>query len=365
LSLAACIHARRKATASRDRIGSLDLITSSPGTVVTTTVLAATIGSAVVMSKTRRVIRIDLAAAALVLALGATCTPPPKIPQPREAPPPDAAPVAVVATPDAAPPELAADQLCERLVERTRAETAAVKDETLAVVAAHCPRWPESVQRCLATAAEQGPCMRDLDPDLRQAFVAEIGRTLTEPPTCEDIAADPSRWLAIPEAATGDSRQRAALAIGDAVAASCASWPESVRECTRDQAGSPRVCLESDLPPTVGPDLDAALARRAELWTRAAAFKPRDRAISCVRVTAAHYGTARWKGKLAELGTAERRRAIKLSVDAFEDACKDEAWSAFMRGCIVAAKTEAERGWCLDTEQRWAYPARGTLPPPP
>ena len=319
------------------------------------------------MSKTRGAIRIGLVGAALALAAATCGSPPPRKPVPP--PKPDAAPVVIAPTVDAAPPTLPPERLCEMLVERTRAETADVKPETIAVVETHCPRWPEAVQRCLATADEQGPCMRELDADMRQAFITEIGATMTKPPTCEEIAADPERWAPIPKEATGDARQRAALAIGDAIAASCAAWPDAVRQCTRDRADAPRACLDSDVPASVGPDLDAALARRAEVWKRAARYKSRDRKIKCKEVADAHYDRDAWVGKMADMSGSDRKRAMRKSEDALEDACKDEKWPAFVRGCVVAARSEAERGWCIDIEKRWAYPARGAVterqPKPP
>jgi hypothetical protein len=206
--------------------------------------------------------------------------------------------------------------------------------------------------------------MRELDPDMRQAFVTEIGATMTEPPTCEEIAAGPERWAPIPKEATGDARQRAALAIGDAVAASCAAWPDAVRQCTRERADAPRACLDSDVPANVGPDLDAALARRAEVWKRAAKFKSKDRKIKCKKVADAHYERDAWIGKMADASGSDRRRAMRKSEDALEDACKDEKWPSFVRGCVIAARSEEERGWCIDIEKRWAYPALGAVKPP-
>jgi hypothetical protein len=343
-----------QANPAGDRVGSLDLTICSPGTVVSTAVLPVTIGRHVVMSRTRGAIRIALVGAALGLA-SATCgSPPPRKPAPP--PPPDAAPVVVAPAVDAAPPALPPERLCEMLVERTRAETEAAKPETLAVVAAHCLRWPTSVQQCLATADEQGPCMRELDPDLRTAFVTEIGATLNKAPTCEEIAAAPERWAPIPKEATGDARQRAALAIGDAIAASCAAWPEPIRHCTRDQS-APRTCLDQD----VAALLDGELARRAALWKKAADFRSGSRKIKCKKVADAHYDRKAWVGTMADLSGADRKLAMRRSEDGLEDACKDEKWPAFTRGCVIAAKSVEERGWCIDIEKRWAYPAQGAV----
>src|SRR4029079_667622 len=107
--------------------------------------------------------------------------------------------------------------------------------------------------------------------------------------------------------------------------------------------------------PSIGTKLDAELKRRSDLFAAAIAFKPTDKKIGCDKAAAAHYGAAQWKTKMADAKKKDKDKAIKAATKDFTKACKAESWSAFVRGCVVAAKYEEERCLCIDAS-KWGYP---------
>ena len=257
-------------------------------------------------------------------------------------------------------PTLRDDQLCPTVVAQLKAEVKDVDAEVVEVVMRHCQGWPVSVQRCLATskAQKQRECMNGLDPAKRQAFGTELGAVLEGPPECDALAPDSTdAWLALPAAATDAAAAANRTAIRRALETACKDnqWPVAARKCIGRTPATPRTCLDK-LDPEIGARLDTELKLRGELFTRAAAFKDGDAKIKCEKVVAAHYGDARWKGKLAGTKAADKKKLVKGSAAALLKACKTDKWSAYARGCVIAAKGDAERGWCLD-EKDWGYPA--------
>jgi len=278
-----------------------------------------------------------------------------------------------VATADAAPPEISDAELCPTLIARFREESGAgsLKPEELermtAAVRKHCPTWPPAVTRCLVTSPDdrQTKCMDDLDQGLRTAFIDDIMASFNTPvPGCEELVYDVTAWATLPTTLTNaDDRAVALAAIQPVVLASCkGTWSEDVRTCVGAPGGAvPRACLDT-AGGTVGADLDREIKRRTDLFAVAAAFKPTDKKIACAKAVAAHYGAARWNGKLDGKKAADRKRIMKASTAAFAAACKDEKWTGFVRGCVVAATSEEERAWCLGGTTRWGYPAGAAEP---
>jgi hypothetical protein len=122
-------------------------------------------------------------------------------------------------------------------------------------------------------------------------------------------------------------------------------------------SSDPKVCLAAD----AATALDADLKGRGDLYAKAAAFKASDKKISCDKATAAHYGAAQWKDQMVGADKKAKAKAIKDATKSFTKACKDESWTAFKRGCIVAAKSAQERSYCV--EPTWGYPPGDAVQP--
>lgn len=288
----------------------------------------------------------------------AACSSSPK-PPPEEPKPPEP----VVDTKPEAPPEIAESELCAKLDERARSSKdmdSTQAEKIMPIVDKHCPSWPESVRRCLATGPEDkmNDCLAELDPALRDAFVRDVMAVMTPPPSCDEMTASAVLFAPVPTGVQGDDATAVNRANGAAIVASCRenSWSDDVRRCVADAVSDPRICLTAEgVDPSVSTKLDADLKRRGDLFAAAIAFKPTDKKIGCDKAAAAHYGAGQWKTKMADAKKKDKDKAIKQATKDFTKACKDESWSAFVRGCVVAAKSEEERGWCIDAT-KWGYP---------
>jgi hypothetical protein len=310
-----------------------------------------------------RYLAILFAAAAAACSSGSK---PPEEPKPAPAP--------VEPTPPPEPAVAPVAESCPKLVERFRVESSSsgsldptLLDAMIGVVNKHCPTWPAAVVSCLVGATEenQNRCMQELDAAQLDAFEADVIAVLQVTPSCADAIAGPpaAAWKVAPASITDEGDL---LVVHSAIRATqvplCeAGWSEDIRACIA-KSPSPHQCLEPAA--AVSAASHAALAPVIALYAKAAAFKPSDKKIACAKVAAAHYGDKQWKGKLADRSAADRKKLIKASTAALTTACTDDQWSPFVRACVVAAKTEAERGWCLDTSLggRWAYPAAAAEP---
>lgn len=290
-----------------------------------------------------RTLRLSLLAALYLAAVACSSSPKP----PPEEPVKPEEPKVVESPPDAKPPELAESELCPKLVERV---TASMSDGDLRakmtpVIEKHCPTWPEPVRRCLATVpdAEQEKCIEDLDPALRDAFVGDLIAATAEPPSCVELGATAAAWYTPPQSLPPPDLEAAYHAVGALIVASCqeAGWSETARTCVRAAAQAPRACLDD----TAGAAFDVALKRRADLFARAAAVKPSDKRLGCAKVAAVAFD-ATWAAKMTSLSKKERKRLAKDAAAVLAKACTAQAWSPFVRACIVTAGTEEERGWC-------------------
>ena len=304
---------------------------------------------------------------ALAVALAA-CSSGPKQPKPED-PKPD--PVVEQPKPDPEPPQLAESELCGKVIERAKTSSGMSADmaaKIIPIVEKHCPTWSESVRRCLATAPddEQQKCADDMDPALRDAFTKELMAAVMPPPECEDMGYTAGMWLKAPDAVSGADVDVVLAAVRPAIVASCrdASWSVEARRCVADASMDPSVCLDA-ADADAKAKLSGELAQREALFALALAYKETDKKIACNKVAAAHYGDAQWKTKLADRPKKEKTKLAKASAKALEKACKDDSWTPFVRGCVIAAKSEAERGWCLDIETKWGYPASAVEAPKP
>jgi hypothetical protein len=312
-----------------------------------------------------------------IIAAVAACSSPPK-PAPR---PPDPVPVSVpapVVTPDAAPPEIAESELCPRLVDQIRDESGGLDpaklEALIGVVVKHCAGWPAQVRRCLVTSeqVDRKQCFDGLDATSRDGFQADITATFRTAPDCATITAPDrvSGWMLLPDKIARDrDRELAYASVSTTLRASCdAGWSDHVRTCVGTAIGSPRSCLDGDQGGVSVADraaLDRSLDQHRKLFTRAAAFKPKDKKIRCDKVVAAHYGDKHWAGKLGGTRKAVRKKRIKASAKALAKACTAERWSPFVRGCVVAAGSLEQRSWCIDTVSRWTYPVTPVRPATP
>jgi hypothetical protein len=298
----------------------------------------------------------------------AACSSGPKQPKPE---PPKTDPVVTQPDPDPQPPQLADAELCPRLIERFKESAQMDADasaKVIAVVERHCASWPEPVRRCLATASDdaQQKCMDDLEEPLRDAFIKDLMASLREPPPCDELGYTAAMWVKLPDAATPHDRDVATAAIRSVIVESCraSAWSVPARICIADASADPRACLDADAADKpAGAKLDADLKLRHDLFAAALAWKPADKKIACDKVVAAHYGDAQWKTKLADRPKKDKAKVIKASAKAMAKACKDDSWTPFLRGCVISAKGEEQRGWCLDTTNTWGYPASAVEAP--
>lgn len=271
---------------------------------------------------------------------------------------------------DAAPSALRDDQLCPTIEASYRAKMTepsprpipeSVVAKMVAVFHDQCPRWPVETQRCIATkpVEEQDPCFEALTPELQEAFVGQMQAAVEElrPASCVNAAAQLDKWTTLPMSATGLTQPDVDFIGGSlrvVLTNDCGAtpWSESVMKCAATSA-TPAACLDA-ISATKRKEVEAKLAPRATLFV-AAAERVDDAAVDCAHVAEAYYGAARWKGKAPKLKGAARTKAIAAARTKLETMCKDKAWTAFERSCVVLAKTDAERSWCL-TSAQWAYP---------
>lgn len=271
---------------------------------------------------------------------------------------------------DAAPTALRDDQLCPTIEANYKAKMsepsgrpipAGVIAKMVAVFHDQCPRWPVETQRCIATkpVEEQDPCFEALTPDLQEVFVAQMQTAVEElrPASCVNAAAQLDKWATLPMAATGLTQPDVDFIGGGlrvVLTNDCGAtpWPEAVMKCAATSP-TPSACLDA-IGATKRQEVEAKLAPRAALFV-AAAEHIDDASVDCAHVATAYYGDARWKGKAAKLKGAARKKAMADARTKLETLCKDRSWTAFERSCIVVAKTDAERSWCL-TSAQWAYP---------
>lgn len=137
-------------------------------------------------------------------------------------------------------------------------------------------------------------------------------------------------------------------------------WDAVTRACIA-RAGNTSVaaCLDQ-IEASERDELLATLASISELATKIVAVRKKPASIGCKQVVAAHYGDAKWKGKLASFKAADRKKMIAASRARMAKACVDDAWSEMLRACIVAGGEET----CFQAEQMglsWGYPAAGTV----
>jgi hypothetical protein len=138
-------------------------------------------------------------------------------------------------------------------------------------------------------------------------------------------------------------------------------WDPQVRACIGRATRSDGIasCLQA-LDTEARDELFAALARASTLAARMATVRTKPASIGCTQVVAAHYGDAKWKGKLASYKAAERKKMIADSRVAMKKACTRDAWSETLRACVVAGGEQT----CFEVAQlglAWGYPAAGSV----
>ncbi|HUJ59004.1 MAG TPA: hypothetical protein VLX92_10940 [Kofleriaceae bacterium] len=234
-----------------------------------------------------------------------------------------------------------------------------------AAIAARCrdDRWPADVVACIAGQVAPLPCLDRLAQAQRQAMDAAVAAIhlpeapgIASAPGCDAIAGPIDRG--------DDGRAVAAQLRADAIALECTreTWPAVVRQCVHGAADAAAqvACLDQlDRTPRV-----VALTKLADanaIAARALDLRGKPAAITCSAVVAAHYGDARWTGKLAAASAAAREHAIAASRRLMRDACTTEHWSDTLRACLVADAGAACFA-ALGGQWRWDYPARDAGP---
>jgi hypothetical protein len=178
---------------------------------------------------------------------------------------------------------------------------------------------------------------------------------------CEDAIGDPALY---PSPLRSDSPQR--------------DWVISVRrrvlvhECGHGWSGELKRCLVGagsaegvarcldQLAADERDELTGELAELDQLAARMAAAHSKPSSLECKRVVAAHYGDARWKGKLASYSASQRKKLIADSRARMSTACIDDAWTTTLRACIVAGGENT----CFESfgmALSWGYPAAGVV----
>lgn len=228
----------------------------------------------------------------------------------------------------------------------------------LLFVACGSPPPPTAVQ----PPVREQPVVR---PDAHVAVVAIDAAVAEAPPAipdipCDVVVGDGSAFPPVIDAQAPEREWTLSVRRHLLLDACGDGWDERSRACIA-RAGTAAVvaCLDH-IDASERDELLATLTSISELATKISAARKKPAAIGCKQVVAAHYGDAKWKGKLESFKAAERKKMIAASRAKMTKACTDDAWSETLRACIVAGGEET----CFQAEQMglsWGYPAAGTV----
>jgi hypothetical protein len=107
-------------------------------------------------------------------------------------------------------------------------------------------------------------------------------------------------------------------------------------------------------------DIGERLTMLTKLGEKIAEAQGKPATIGCKQVVDAHYGTARWQGRLEGFPAKERNQMIADSRVLMQKACKIEAWRPATRACLSLGGGDL----CFfntNIRRMWGYPADGSV----
>lgn len=230
--------------------------------------------------------------------------------------------------------------------------------------------WSQDVLACIGKAADiyRGyDCMAGLTAEQRVGYAEIAANAIHEEDTsatgsdayvtCEDGIHDTNLWDPPPVHPDNDAVELLAMLRKRALVQACNvdEWDEDVRRCLEkaNDHASTNSCA-AKLPPDKLQHAGEAIARVDDLVDRT--VKGEKKPPTCAALVAKHYGDAAWKGKLAELAPAERKKLIAQSRTQMLTACGK--WDAQLKACLFAGGDSE----CYAEGYDWTFPAVGVLP---
>jgi hypothetical protein len=288
--------------------------------------------------------------ALLLVACGATApAPPPAAIKNQPAIPAAAAP------PDAPAPEVAT---CEQVGAILEGQL------TADVIATSCTQfeWAQSVRTCVTSNSEPWSCLDDLSGHQRNALWGEVesAAEAARPASC-----DLAMWHVelFPPPVGDDVPERAWLdgaRIEVALHECKQGWPQELKTCLAEAYEKEKTlnCLAFRMDDKARDALTTKLRALEKVAAKIETARKTLAKIDCDDVVAAHYGDAKWKGKLAGVTADERTQQIEKSRTLLLDAC-ERTYDEPTRACVVV--TGAMVPPCFDDQHAslWGYPAWG------
>lgn len=223
-----------------------------------------------------------------------------------------------------------------------------MKEEAIAKACLH-DAWAPAVIDCVGGTTAPRACLDQLDARQRAAYRTRLEQWADAFPDEElddaELPEDePVDFVDCAQALGDLARYEPALTIDPQhrelavalrrhhVRALCEDWSTEVRRCF-EMGHAPAQC-RALLEPDQQQVLTDRLAEVDALMAKVVAVKPA--ASTCKQVVALHYADAKWSGRLDGYKPAERKQLIADARVRMAKACRDEHWSASLRGCIVA-----------------------------
>lgn len=248
------------------------------------------------------------------------------------------------------------------------------KKEALIIASCERDHWPPAVLACAASATEPTvqACLDQLSPALRASYdkALETYGASAEDADGDRAGADAVADTTCPEALAATSvdawppfvtveaeRSLAWRLRGAALRASCESerWSAEVRSCIATTPASGITACIDQLGDAGRKQVDETIAQADGLRMRIVKAKARPANVTCPKVVAAHYGTARWTGQAPALTGSNRTKAIAASRTAMLAACKE--WTIDARACIVSDDRDECYVLAGVPASRWGFPA--------
>jgi hypothetical protein len=250
------------------------------------------------------------------------------------------------------------------------------KKERLIIGACERDKWPASVIACVASATE--PTVFDCLHQLPENLVAQYEKAIANfgvskdhedmpPPeeetTCDEAFTATAVDLWPPAVEVAGERALAAKLRLAPLRRLCDDkhWGADARRCvSHTPADGIEICLEM-LGNARSSEVDDTIKEADALRAKIVKAQAKPTAVSCDKVVAAHYATAKWTGKAPELKGSARTKAIATSKKAMLGACK-AGWAIDTRACVIADDRDSCYSMNGIGPSTWGYPAAAAMP---
>jgi hypothetical protein len=220
--------------------------------------------------------------------------------------------------------------------------------------------WPESVRTCVTSNTDPWSCLDNLSGEQRIALWGDVedAAAATMPASC-----DLAMWQVehFPPTIGDDVPERAWLdgaRIEVALHECKQGWPQELITCLAEEDRKDKTlnCLAFRMEDKAREALTTKLRALEKVAAKIAKARKTPAQIDCDDVVTAHYGDAKWKGKLMGLKPDERTRQIEKSRTLLLEACEN-TYDEPTRACVVV--TGAMVPPCFDDQHAslWGYPA--------